>query len=133
MRGSGRRTGWFGEGATRRRDLPYGEGAPDVRAHDLTQPRQVPAPEQSDQAVPVRVPLATAAVLDRDLPFGICGGLAQQPLFFGCHYRCPLQAVRLRDGRAPNVPTGGAATWVSASRMSAPLSAACAPQRDTEL
>src|SRR3954468_16005394 len=79
------RTSPLSEGSSSWRDLPHGEGAPDMRTHDLTLPSQVPAPEQGDQAVPVGVPLAMAAVLDRNLPLGVCGGLVQQALFFGCH------------------------------------------------
>src|SRR3954466_6674201 len=34
--------------------------------------------------MPVEVPCRVGA-LDRDLPLGVCGGLAQQASFFGCH------------------------------------------------
>src|SRR5690349_13080291 len=64
-------------GSSGRCDLPNGEGAPNVRAHDLTQPLKVARPEQGDQALSVRLLLVIGAVLDRDLPLRICGGLAQ--------------------------------------------------------
>ena len=46
-----------------------------MRAHSLTQREQVPAPGEHVQPVPVGVPLAAAAPLERNLPVGVRGGL----------------------------------------------------------